>query len=160
MSFVHLLQEMGGRLWRSREASCTAMADLLQGRRWAQVQPHLEEVWTMALRALDDIKESVRVAATGLVRSLRSLTLRLCDPAASTAADAKEALTVSIPLLLNKGEACICRYRGSSCWCTCNSQGHALYQVKHLNLHPIQVVGLRIGKTRLSVEGCRSDQLS
>lgn len=43
----------------------------------------LEEVWVMALRAMDDIKESVRTAAAKLVRTLRGLTLRLCDPAHS-----------------------------------------------------------------------------
>ena len=30
-----LLREMGGRLWRNRQAACAALADLLQGRRWA-----------------------------------------------------------------------------------------------------------------------------
>jgi proteasome component ECM29 len=30
---AELLREMGGRLWRSREAACAALADLLQARR-------------------------------------------------------------------------------------------------------------------------------
>ncbi len=34
---AELLKEIGGRLWRSRQASCLALADLLVGRRWAQV---------------------------------------------------------------------------------------------------------------------------
>ena len=29
---AELLREMGGRLWRSREAACAALADLLQAR--------------------------------------------------------------------------------------------------------------------------------
>eukprot|EP00951_Prasinocladus_malaysianus_P021327 scaffold176001_cov36-Prasinocladus_malaysianus.AAC.1 len=52
-----------------------------QGRRWEEVSSRFEEVWVMALRAMDDIKESVRQAATKLIRTLRGLTLRLCDPA-------------------------------------------------------------------------------
>ncbi len=32
---AELLREIGGRLWRSRQASCLALADLLVGRRWA-----------------------------------------------------------------------------------------------------------------------------
>ena len=32
----------------------------LQGRRWAELQPYFERVWTMTLRCLDDIKETVR----------------------------------------------------------------------------------------------------
>ena len=34
----------------------------------------------MGLRAMDDIKESVRQSAAKLIRTLRGLTLRLCDP--------------------------------------------------------------------------------
>lgn len=32
-----LLMQCGSRLWRSREASCLAIADLIQGRRFSQV---------------------------------------------------------------------------------------------------------------------------
>ncbi len=51
-----LLKEMGGRLWRNREAASLALADLLQGRRWAEIKDHLEQIWSMAFRAIDDIK--------------------------------------------------------------------------------------------------------
>ena len=51
-----LLKEMGGRLWRNREAASLALADLLQGRRWGDVKDCLEQIWTMAFRAIDDIK--------------------------------------------------------------------------------------------------------
>jgi hypothetical protein len=43
-------------------------------------------MWTMALRAFDDVKESVRAAAAGLLRSLRGLSLRLMDRQQSPAA--------------------------------------------------------------------------
>ncbi len=55
-----LLREMGAKLWRNREAACLALADLLQGRRWADVKDRLEEMWRMAFRALDDIKVCLR----------------------------------------------------------------------------------------------------
>lgn len=32
-----LLLQCGSRLWRSREASCAALADIIQGRKFAQV---------------------------------------------------------------------------------------------------------------------------
>jgi proteasome component ECM29 len=32
-----LLVQSGSRLWRSREASCLALADIIQGRRYSQV---------------------------------------------------------------------------------------------------------------------------
>ena len=36
-------------------------------------------MWVMALRAFDDVKESVRASAAGLLRSLRGISLRLMD---------------------------------------------------------------------------------
>lgn len=54
-----LLKEMGGRLWRNREAASLALADLLQGRRWQDVRQWLEQIWTVAFRVIDDIKVSV-----------------------------------------------------------------------------------------------------
>ena len=40
----------------------------------------MELVWLMTLRAMDDIKESVRQAGLALMRTVKSLTLRLIDP--------------------------------------------------------------------------------
>ncbi|KAG1660153.1 hypothetical protein FOA52_007810 [Chlamydomonas sp. UWO 241] len=98
-----LLREMGGRLWRNRQAACAALADLLQGRRFAELAPHLEEVWTMTLRCLDDIKETVRAQAMALVRCVRSLTLRLVDPQFTSKAECGQAVGLLLPLLLEKG---------------------------------------------------------
>ena len=100
---VHM-QEMGGRLWRNREASCNALSDLLQGRRWPELKDKLSDVWTMTLRASDDIKESVRGAATILGKTLRNLTLRLCDPQVTPTREAGEAVSLALPLMLEKGQ--------------------------------------------------------
>lgn len=40
--FDDLLLQCGSRLWRSREASCLALADLLQGRKYDQVGYYLD----------------------------------------------------------------------------------------------------------------------
>ncbi|KAK9795879.1 hypothetical protein WJX73_005986 [Symbiochloris irregularis] len=98
-----LLRELGGRLWRVREACCLSLADLFQGRRWPDLQAHFEATWTMALRALDDIKESVRAAAATLARTLRGLTLRLADRAQTPPGEALAAVSCTLPLLLEKG---------------------------------------------------------
>jgi proteasome component ECM29 len=50
---------------------------------------------------MDDIKESVRAAAAKLIRTLRGLTLRLCDPAHTPRAHSTAATAVVIPLLLS-----------------------------------------------------------
>lgn len=54
----------------------------------------MERCWTMGFRALDDIKETVRTAATTLCRTLTSLTVRLCDPALTPEKDAKGKATL------------------------------------------------------------------
>jgi proteasome component ECM29 len=59
MNSIHP-QELGGRLWRNRQAAAAALADLLQGRRWGELAPYIPTLWTMTFRAMDDIKDSVR----------------------------------------------------------------------------------------------------
>jgi proteasome component ECM29 len=54
--------------------------------RWGQLAGHFGALWEMGLRALDDIKETVRQAAVTLARSLKNLTLRLVDAQQSGAA--------------------------------------------------------------------------
>jgi hypothetical protein len=46
----------------------------------------LLQLWVMALRGVDDVKESVRAAAGGLLRGLRGLSLRIMDVAQTPAA--------------------------------------------------------------------------
>ena len=52
-----------GASFREREAACGAMADALAGGRGLrEVGPHLERLWRACLRAIDDVKDSVREA--------------------------------------------------------------------------------------------------
>ncbi|KZV44445.1 hypothetical protein F511_19346 [Dorcoceras hygrometricum] len=98
-----LLIQCGSRLWRSREASCLAIADILQGRRFDQVAKHLKKIWTAAFRAMDDIKETVRTAGDRLCRAVTSLTGRLCDVSLTPEPEAKETMATVLPLLLTEG---------------------------------------------------------
>ncbi|KAI3523966.1 hypothetical protein L1887_02516 [Cichorium endivia] len=98
-----MLVQCGSRLWRSREASCLALADLIQGRKFNQVGKHLKNIWTAAFRAMDDIKETVRKAGERLCRAVTSLTLRLCDISLTEISDAKNAMDIVLPLLLTDG---------------------------------------------------------
>ena len=96
--------ELGSRLWRSREAACGALAEALSGRRWSDVAPHLNSMWTMALRALDDIKDSVRQSATSLARALASLSVRLCTATGDESSEARAAaMAATVPVLLSAG---------------------------------------------------------
>ncbi|KAG0050379.1 hypothetical protein BGZ83_004844 [Gryganskiella cystojenkinii] len=98
-----LLEGMGARAWRTRESSCAAMADLLQGRSVEEIEKYLENIWMMSFRALDDIKESVRLAAFKTCRALTLMTVKYCDPKHVTAAEGQRVLDIMIPFLVQKG---------------------------------------------------------
>ncbi|XP_019082739.1 PREDICTED: proteasome-associated protein ECM29 homolog, partial [Camelina sativa] len=101
--FDDLLVQCGSRLWRSREASCLALADIIQGRKFDQVREHLKKLWIAAFRAMDDIKETVRNAGDKLCRAVTSLTIRICDVTLTELSDAKQAMDIVLPFLLSEG---------------------------------------------------------
>ncbi|KAJ3021840.1 hypothetical protein HKX48_007616 [Thoreauomyces humboldtii] len=98
-----LLAGLCDRQWRIREASCLALADLTQSRQMEQLQPYLEQCWTMTFRALDDIKESVRVAAFKTCKTLTQKTVRYCDPTVVEAAAGAKIVAIVVPFFLTKG---------------------------------------------------------
>ena len=49
------------------------------------------------------LQESVRVAASGLIRTLRGLTLRLADPQHSPQEQAAAAVSITLPFLVESG---------------------------------------------------------
>ncbi|KAK7300265.1 hypothetical protein RJT34_11106 [Clitoria ternatea] len=98
-----LLVQCGSRLWRSREASCLALADIIQGRKFYEVGKHLKGLWSGAFRAMDDIKETVRISGEKLCRAVTSLTTRLCDVSLTDMSDAHKAMDIVLPFLLAEG---------------------------------------------------------
>ena len=98
-----LFTEAGSRLWRSRQSSASALGEILSGRSFGDIEPYLERVWDVCLRLIDDIKETVRVAGEGLCRSVRSLTLRLCDAHHSGPSEVKRTIEIVLPILLERG---------------------------------------------------------
>ncbi|KAG6007310.1 hypothetical protein E4U21_006121 [Claviceps maximensis] len=98
-----LLTSILGKEWRVREASCAAVSDLIQGRPFPQYEKYYRDIWTNALKVLDDVKGSVREAALKLCMTLsNSLVRQLEDGNHVSAAQAmmKEALPF---LLSDKG---------------------------------------------------------
>ncbi|QCE01566.1 proteasome component ECM29 [Vigna unguiculata] len=98
-----LLEQCGSRLWRSREASCLALTDIIQGRKFNEVGKHLKRLWSGAFRAMDDIKETVRISGEKLCRGVASLTTRLCDVSLTEVTDAHKAMDIVLPFLLAEG---------------------------------------------------------
>jgi proteasome component ECM29 len=58
-----LIRSSGAEAWREREGACLALNDALHGRTAADVLPHLEQLWRATMRAIDDVKDTVREAA-------------------------------------------------------------------------------------------------
>lgn len=60
--------------------ACMALCDLLMGRKFSEVQPFLEDLWKMSFRALDDVKDSTRKAASYLSKTLVKMAERFVSP--------------------------------------------------------------------------------
>lgn len=67
---VELLRALGERKWRDRQSACAGLADVLRGRGWDELGPHLEELWTMADRCV--LRQSASCSFLGVLISLHS----------------------------------------------------------------------------------------
>jgi proteasome component ECM29 len=93
---------VSGREWRAREASCAAITDLVQGRELGKFEKYLDEIWKVAFKVLDDVKESVRVAAMKLCRNLTSMLLRNLEVGQGTTKRATAMLNHAMPFLIQQ----------------------------------------------------------
>lgn len=95
-TIASLCKDATSKLWRSRVGGCGALAEVIVGRSWEELggggavldedfvetdaaAGRLLTLWRVTMRALDDVRGSVRESAEALGRALRSLTVRLCD---------------------------------------------------------------------------------
>lgn len=94
-----LMKDATNKLWRARVGACRALAECIVGRSWNELGgggPILLDDYTdeeinltaasrllllfrVTVRSLDDVKLPVRESGETLSRSLKSLTLRICD---------------------------------------------------------------------------------
>jgi proteasome component ECM29 len=97
---TELLKNILGREWRAREASCDAIADLIQDRKFEKYEKYMDEIWASCSKVMDDIKASVRDAAEGLSRTLTGILVRSLeagdDPKSTSAM-----LSYALPFLLS-----------------------------------------------------------
>lgn len=98
-----LIDDGKNKLWRARVGACGALAEVIVGRSWADLGGggavleddeiaiktstgktkagvRLLRLWRVAMRAIDDVRLAVRESGETLARSVRGLTIRLCDP--------------------------------------------------------------------------------
>jgi len=79
-----LLKNILGKEWRTRQASCAAIADLVQGRQFEKYEKYLSQIWDVAFKVLDDIKGSVRKAAQSLCQVLTNILVRQLEQGTSS----------------------------------------------------------------------------
>ncbi|GAM88830.1 hypothetical protein ANO11243_068640 [Dothideomycetidae sp. 11243] len=96
-----LLAHIFGREWRTRQACCTALGELVQGRALEKYEKYLQRIWDACFKVLDDIKESVRAAAAGLARTLTGILTRTLEADSSATKNATAMLAHVLPFLLS-----------------------------------------------------------
>ena len=96
-----LLKNILGKEWRVRQASCAAVADLVQGRPLEKYEKYLTKIWELTFKVCDDIKESVRDAAMSLARVLTGVLTRGLEAGESSASNAEKMLKQVLPFLLS-----------------------------------------------------------
>ncbi|KAL9127375.1 MAG: hypothetical protein Q9217_003731 [Psora testacea] len=96
-----LFKSILGKEWRTRQASCAAIADLVQGRPLETYEMYLNEIWSLTFKVCDDIKESVRNAAMALARVLTGILTRALEAGDSSARTADKMLKQVLPFLLS-----------------------------------------------------------
>lgn len=96
-----LLKNILGKEWRVRQASCAAIADLVQGRPLEKYEKYLTKIWELTFKVCDDIKESVRDAAMSLARVLTGVLTRGLEAGESAASSSEKMLKQVLPFLLS-----------------------------------------------------------
>ena len=97
-----LLKSILGKEWRVREASCAAIADLVQDREVELYEKYLDEIWKTAFKVVDDIKETVRVAAFTLCRTLVNILIRNLETGDGMSSRAKVMLDHALQFLIQQ----------------------------------------------------------
>lgn len=95
---------LSGKEWRAREASCAAISDLVQGRDLDLFEKYLDEIWKVSFKVLDDVKETVRLAAMKLCRTLTSMLIRNLEIGDGNTKRSTTMLNHAMPFLIQQME--------------------------------------------------------
>lgn len=95
-----LLKSILGREWRMREASCAAISDLIQGQPFPKYEKYYRDIWTKALKVLDDVKGTVREASLRLCMALSNSLVRQLEEGSNGSA-AQAMMKEALPFLLS-----------------------------------------------------------
>jgi proteasome component ECM29 len=93
---------MNGKEWRVRQASCSAMANLIQSRQVEKYDKYLKEILTKTFKVIDDIKGSVRLTALKLGQTLSAIVIRTLEKGETQSKRATLMLDHIVPFLLGR----------------------------------------------------------
>lgn len=95
-----LLKSIHAKEWRVRQASCTAISDLMSGRPFQKYAKYYSDIWTKALKVLDDVKATVRGEASKLCMGMANTLTRQLEEG-GVSASAKDMMSSTLPFLLS-----------------------------------------------------------
>jgi proteasome component ECM29 len=98
-----LITSLGNYNWRERETACLALDSYLVLRSWHIIFPYLTELWSLGLRAIDDLRESTKLAALSFMKTLSKQILRACDLNENSPSTVQANIDIIMPLVLDKG---------------------------------------------------------
>eukprot|EP00347_Sterkiella_histriomuscorum_P023653 403333856 len=100
--FKEAFAGLSSKEYRRRQSSALALSDLLSKREWPQIKDKFKELFLTSLGLLDDDKDTVKLAAYQLVKTLKRVTMRLGNIYTnSNVEELEEILDIVIPMILN-----------------------------------------------------------
>ncbi len=102
--FKEAFQGLSSKEYRRRQSSALALSDLMMKRSWDEVKLKFREVFLTSLGMLDDDKDTVKMAAFQLAKTMKRITLKLGNIYTnSNAKELEEVLSIVIPMILDEG---------------------------------------------------------
>ena len=100
--FKEAFSGLNSKEYRRRQSSALALSDLLNNRTWPQIKSRFREVFLTTLGLMDDQKDSVKIAAFQLSKTLKRLTLKFGNLHTNgNVEELLEVLHIVIPMILD-----------------------------------------------------------
>ena len=100
--FKESLSGLNSKEYRRRQSAALALSDLLGQRTWPQIKDQFKNVFLTALGLLDDQKDTVKMAAFQLLKTMKRITLKFGNIYTNNnLPELEEVLSIVIPMLLD-----------------------------------------------------------
>jgi len=106
MSLIdELMRNASSRHVRERKAGAMALARVVRDTSADKLIDHLERMWLLSSRLIDDVQDATKLAAISLASAMTTLVVRCCDAESKvlTHAQIQKSLEIVVPFMLEKG---------------------------------------------------------